>query len=84
MKVHGGVHVYIHIFLASVLVGGEWSATRPSCFIPEQWTLGIHWLGGWFGPRAGLDGVKNRKFLTLPGVELQPSVLQPAASPYTD
>jgi hypothetical protein len=26
------------------------------------------------GPRAGLDGVENRKFLTLPGFELRPLV----------
>jgi hypothetical protein len=26
MKTYGGVDVYIHIFLTSALVGGEWSA----------------------------------------------------------
>jgi hypothetical protein len=31
-------------------------------------------------PRAGLDEVEKRKFLTLPGLELQPSVAQPVAS----
>jgi hypothetical protein len=35
-------------------------------------------------PRAGLDGVENRKFLTLPGLELDPSVIQPAVCRYTD
>jgi hypothetical protein len=35
-------------------------------------------------PRAGLDDVKKRKFLTLPGLELRPSVVQPVASRYTD
>jgi hypothetical protein len=59
--------VYIHIFLTSALVGGELSAARPSRFTP-----GIHWIGGWVGLRAGVDGVKYRKFLTLPGLELQP------------
>jgi hypothetical protein len=29
-------------------------------------------IGGWVGPRAGLDGVEKRKFLTLPGLELRP------------
>jgi hypothetical protein len=33
------------------------------------------------GPRTGLD---DRKFLTLPGLELQPSVIQPVASRSTD
>jgi hypothetical protein len=36
------------------------------------------------GPRAGLGDLENRKFLTLPGLELQPSVVQPIASRYTD
>jgi hypothetical protein len=36
-------------------------------------------------PRAGLDDVEKRKFLTLTGLELQtPSVVQPVASHYTD
>jgi hypothetical protein len=43
-----------------------------------------HWIGGWVGPRAGLDDVEKRKFLTLPGLELDPSVVQPVASRYTD
>jgi hypothetical protein len=35
-------------------------------FIPDT-----HWIG-WVDPRAGLDDVEKRKFLTLPGLELQP------------
>jgi hypothetical protein len=35
-------------------------------------------------PRAGLDDVEKRKFLTLPGLELRPLALQPVASRYTD
>jgi hypothetical protein len=35
-------------------------------------------------PRAGLDDVEKRKFLTLPGLELRPSVFQPVATRYTD
>jgi hypothetical protein len=34
--------------------------------------IGTYWIGGWVDPRAGLDDVKKRKFLTLPGVELRP------------
>jgi hypothetical protein len=30
MKAHGGLDVQIHIVLTSALVGGEWSASRPS------------------------------------------------------
>jgi hypothetical protein len=35
-------------------------------------------------PRAGLDDMEKRKFLTLPGLELPPPlVVQPVASRYT-
>jgi hypothetical protein len=36
------------------------------------------------GPRAGLDDVEKRKFLTLLGLELRPSVVHPVCSRYTD
>jgi hypothetical protein len=36
------------------------------------------------GPRAGLDDVEKRKFLTLLGLKLNPSVIQPIAKHYTD
>jgi hypothetical protein len=35
-------------------------------------------------PRASLDDVEKRKFLTLLGFELQPLVVQPVGSRYTD
>jgi hypothetical protein len=72
MKTYGGVDVYIHIFLTSALVGGEWSASRPDRFIPGERAPDTHWIGGWMGPRAGLDAVVERKFLTLPGLQLRP------------
>jgi hypothetical protein len=55
MKAYGGVDVQIHIFLTSALVGGEWSASRPGRFIPGERPPGIHCIGGWVDPRAGLD-----------------------------
>jgi hypothetical protein len=36
------------------------------------------------GPRARLDDVEKRKFLTLPGLEVDPSVVQPVDSRYTN
>jgi hypothetical protein len=33
---------------------------------------GTHWIGGWVDPRAGLDDVEKRKFLTLPGLKPRP------------
>jgi hypothetical protein len=72
MKAYEGVDVYIHIFLTSALTGGEWSVSRPGRFTSGEITFGTHWIGGWVGPRAGLDDVEKRKFLTLPGRELRP------------
>jgi hypothetical protein len=63
MKTYGGVDVEIHVFLTSALVGGEWSASRPGRFTP-----GTHWIGGWVGPRTGLD-VEMRKFLMVASVK---------------
>jgi hypothetical protein len=47
MKAYVGVDVQIRIFLTSEIVGGEWSASRPSPFTPEERARGIHWIGGW-------------------------------------
>jgi hypothetical protein len=43
-------------FLTSALDRGKWSASYPGRF-----TTGIHWIGGWMGPRAGLDAVEYRQ-----------------------
>jgi hypothetical protein len=69
MKAYGGVDVYIYIFFTSALVGGEWSASRLCCFIPGERAPCTHWLGGWVDPRAGLEDMKERKFLPPPGLE---------------
>jgi hypothetical protein len=74
MKVYGGVDVSIHIFLTSALVGGEWSASRPSRFTPTppgETAPSTHWIGGWLDPRASLDDLEKRKFLTLLRLELR-------------
>jgi hypothetical protein len=55
----------------SALAVGEWSASRHGRFTPGEKVPGTHWIGGWVGPRAGLDDVEKRKFLTLPGLELR-------------
>jgi hypothetical protein len=72
MKAYGGVDVQIHIFLTAALVGGEWSASRPGHFTSGEGAPGNNWIGRWVCPRAGLDDVEKRKFLTLPGQELRP------------
>jgi hypothetical protein len=42
---------------------------------------GTHWIGGRVDPRAGLDDVEKRKFLTLPGLELR-LLVRPARSQF--
>jgi hypothetical protein len=66
------------------LVEAEWSVSRPGRFTPGEREPGTHWIGGWVGPRAGLEDVEKTKFLILPGLELRSSVVQPVASCYTD
>jgi hypothetical protein len=60
MKAYGGVDVQIHIFLTSALVGGEWSTSHPGRFTPGGRARGTHWIGGWVGPRAGMNEVEKR------------------------
>jgi hypothetical protein len=62
----------MYIFLTSALAGGEWSASRPCRFTPGERAPSTHWIGGWVGPRAGMDDLEKSKFLTLSGLELRP------------
>jgi hypothetical protein len=71
MKTYGVMNVWIHIFLTSALVGGKWSASRSGRFTPGERAPDTHWIGGWVGPRAVLDDVEKRKFLTLQGLALE-------------
>jgi hypothetical protein len=82
MKAYGGMDVYIHIFLNSALVRGNWSASRPGRFTPGERVPRTHWRGGRVGHRAGLDDVEKREILSLSGLELRPLGLP--ASSYTD
>jgi hypothetical protein len=66
---YGGVNVSIHICLTSALDGGEWSASNPGRFILAERAPGTHWIGGWLGPRTGVDNVGKRKFLALPRMQ---------------
>jgi hypothetical protein len=51
--------------VTSTLGGGEWSASSPGRFTPGERAPGTHSIGGWADPRAGLDDLEKRKFLTL-------------------
>jgi hypothetical protein len=50
---------YINVFFTSVVVGGEFSASRFGRF-----SAGTLWKGGWVGLRGGLDNVERREFFT--------------------
>jgi hypothetical protein len=72
------VDVEIHIFFTSVYyleVSGHLHV--PAALPPEVRATGTHWIGGWVGPRAGLDEVEKKKFVDL-------SVIQHVASRFTD
>jgi hypothetical protein len=41
----------------------------PAALPPGKGPPGTRWMGGWVGPRAGLDAVENRKILPLLGIK---------------
>jgi hypothetical protein len=57
------------IFLTSTLAEGEWSVSQPGRFTPGERTPRTHWIGGWVDPRAGLNTVERKNFLTKPGLK---------------
>jgi hypothetical protein len=71
----GGIDLRI---LASARDGGEWSVSRSSRFTPRKSAPGTHWIGGWVGPRAGLDAVVKRK-VPSPWRDSNPPIIQPVA-----
>jgi hypothetical protein len=70
MKAYGGVDVYIHIFLNSALVGGEWSASRAYCFNPRRKSHRYPLLRRQGGPhsRSGRHG--EEKILASTGTRI--------------
>jgi hypothetical protein len=79
MKTYGGVDV--KVFLPSALHVGGWLASHPGHYTPRGRAPGIHWIGGWVGPRAGLRTCgKEKNILPIPGIKLL-SLRRPAHSP---
>jgi hypothetical protein len=71
MKTYVRVDVWIHVLLSSEFYGGEWSPSHLAFFVSGERATGTHSIGGWVGPRAGLDDVEKRKILLLAGLELR-------------
>jgi hypothetical protein len=82
MKDYWGVEVYHHAFSTLALDGGEWSASRSSRFNPGKEPPNSHWIGGWVGPKAGLDAVVKRKIFR-PCRDSNPPIIQLLAQRYT-
>jgi hypothetical protein len=65
-----------HVLLTSALIGGESSATCSDRFAPMERAPGTHSIGGWVGPRTGLDDVKENSWHYRES-NSDPSVVQP-------
>jgi hypothetical protein len=59
MKTSGEVEAYLHSLLTSALDGDEWSALRPGRSVPWDKSPRTQRIGGWVGPRVGLDAVSG-------------------------
>jgi hypothetical protein len=74
----GGVDLYVNPHFFNLRISWRWVVSfTPLSLYPREKAPGIHSIGEWVGPRAGLDHAKKRKCLPLPGLELQP--LRPPA-----
>jgi hypothetical protein len=68
-------------FLTSSLYGSELSSSCSVHFAPVERTPGTDLVGGWVGPRSGLDPVKFRNILSFPGIEPRSTSPYPVAIP---
>jgi hypothetical protein len=84
MKKYGGVGVYIHIFLTSALVGGEWSATRPGRFTPGERAPGTHWIEGWWATEPVWTTWRDEKSCPYWDSNSDPLGVRPVVSCYTN
>jgi hypothetical protein len=82
----GRIKVYLHAFFD---LGTRWRwvvSFATGRFTARERAPGIHWIGVWVGPRAGLDAVVKRK-IPSPRLESNPRtpIVQPVAQRcYTD
>jgi hypothetical protein len=55
----------IHVFLISAIVKNEWSVSHSGPLNPGERVPSIIWIGGWVGPRTGVDDLDKRKISLL-------------------
>jgi len=77
---HRGTRGIALLFLDHGTRRGEGSASRPGrSFYPRE-RLGTYCIGGWVGPRVGLDRCEKSR----PPLGFDSRTVQPVASRYTD
>jgi hypothetical protein len=67
-------------------LGTSWRCVvsfTPLPLYPRARLLGTHWIGGWLGPRFGLDNMEKRKSWPYRDSNSNLSVVQPVDSRYT-
>jgi hypothetical protein len=84
METFGGADVYIHVFLTSALVTGEWSASQPGCFTPLGKSPRCPLDRRLGGPQSQSGKRGEEKILDSTGTNSDLLVVQPVASRYTD
>jgi hypothetical protein len=57
---------------------------HPGFFTPRKIALVTHWIGGWVGPRAGLDAFEKTNPLPLSGIETRFPAVQLLSHHYID
>jgi hypothetical protein len=58
--------------LTLAIAGVQWSASGPGRFTHGERAPSTYWIGGWVDPRASVDDMEKRKFLTISGIDLRP------------
>jgi hypothetical protein len=57
----------VHQNMRLAVYGGDRLALRPGRFTPRDRAPDTHWIGGWVGPRVGLNSVEERKTCSRAG-----------------
>jgi hypothetical protein len=84
MEDYGEEDVKDHVSLALALVGRQLSVSRPWRFIPKEIFPSTRWIEGWAHLGACLDDQKKKNFWLHWDSSSEPSVVQSAASRYTE